>query len=399
MTKILIKTIFIILLSSQLNAMQFERIEDSEKTALLEYVKDENLKQQLNKHFIESAKSTISLHNISNFEGLRRFTNYIPNIYFSFEENTEPPTNFNKELAYLGNIVELTIEGLSFCAIDLRALFDALTFRGGSSKLETINIWRYKHNRNYPGDWNFSFDDRNIGKALRRLFLAIPTLKEINFDNQLSLTRKTIEQSNTAQPKKEKIIPKSNVSQVKERKAEQLNQDRTTKPKTLHKESVTTKVPCSEKIIPPNNSSQVKERKTEQLNQDCNKSKTLHKESASTQAPCLEDIFKCFEVKDGVDAEFSSVLRAISMKNSKQLKSLVDNGYYSKNYTNIYGANALHFAVFYDFLKEIDRMLAESNLDDDAKISIGDKKYDAIELADYLKKSESRQLLREMYCR
>ena len=59
----------------------------------------------------------------------------------------------------------------------------------------------------------------------------------------------------------------------------------------------------------------------------------------------------------------------------------------------------MHFAVFYDFLKEIDRMLAESNLDDDARISIGDKKYDAIELADYLKKSESRQLLREMYCR
>lgn len=52
----------------------------------------------------------------------------------------------------------------------------------------------------------------------------------------------------------------------------------------------------------------------------------------------------------------------------------------------------MHFAVFYDFLKEIDRMLAESNLDDDARISIGDKKYDAIELADYLKKSESHQM-------
>jgi len=99
-------------------------------------------------------------------------------------------------------------------------------------------------------------------------------------------------------------------------------------------------------------------------------------------------IFTCFKSKEGDMPEFGDILRALSERKFSLVKKIGFDGYYDKSYTNIYGANLLHFALYHDGLSEIDNIFGENNLDAQCKITINGKKYNAMSLAQELMKGQ-----------
>lgn len=124
----------------------------------------------------------------------------------------------------------------------------------------------------------------------------------------------------------------------------------------------------------------------------------LFSQHDASKSNTAETIFHCFEPQNGGFAEFGDLLTALSKKDFSTVKKVINAGCFTKESANKYGADVLHFAVYYDCLPTIDNILGEKNLDSQRQITIMGEKYNAIELAELLgKNNDVIDLLQDMF--
>ena len=87
--------------------------------------------------------------------------------------------------------------------------------------------------------------------------------------------------------------------------------------------------------------------------------------------------------------------KAVKRRDKDKLKSLIVGGFYNKNFTTKYGANILHYAIYYNFLDEVMRLLRNINIPN-SKLVVGDNSYTPLELAILLGKEEYVEILNSL---